>query len=98
MALSEKQKMLAGELYNSTGPELVGERHAAQRLLGRYNATDAGDAAKDAKKLTARVAGTELEVRTQNYKIRSRVGSYDARMPVRSCSERTTCRYVSLFD
>lgn len=45
MALSEKQKMLAGELYNSTGRELVGERHAAQRLLGRYNATDAGDAA-----------------------------------------------------
>jgi maltose O-acetyltransferase len=42
---SEKQKMLAGELYNSTGPELLGERHAAQRLLARYNATDAGDAA-----------------------------------------------------
>lgn len=45
MALSEKQKMLAGELYNSTGPELAGERHAAQRLLARYNATDPGDAA-----------------------------------------------------
>jgi len=44
-ARSEKQKMLAGELYNSTGPELLGERHAAQRLLARYNATDAGDAA-----------------------------------------------------
>jgi maltose O-acetyltransferase len=42
---SEKQKMLAGELYNSTGPELVGERHAAQRLLALYNATDVGDAA-----------------------------------------------------
>ena len=42
---SEKQKMLAGELYNSTGPELLGERHAAQRLLARYNATDVGDAA-----------------------------------------------------
>jgi maltose O-acetyltransferase len=45
MALSEKHKMLAGELYNSTGPELVGERRAAQRLLAQYNATDAGDAA-----------------------------------------------------
>jgi maltose O-acetyltransferase len=42
---SEKQKMLAGELYNSTGPELTGERRAAQRLLARYNATDPGDAA-----------------------------------------------------
>jgi maltose O-acetyltransferase len=42
---SDKQKMLAGELYNATGPELTGERHAAQRLLAQYNATDAGDAA-----------------------------------------------------
>jgi maltose O-acetyltransferase len=45
VALSEKQKMLAGQLYNSTGPELLGERHAAQRLLARYNATEPDDAA-----------------------------------------------------
>jgi maltose O-acetyltransferase len=45
MALSEKQKMLAGELYRSMGPELTAERHAAQRLLAEYNATDTGDAA-----------------------------------------------------
>lgn len=42
---SEKEKMLAGELYRSMGPELTGERQAAQRLLARYNATEAGDAA-----------------------------------------------------
>ena len=42
-ARSEKQKMLAGELYNASGPELLGERHAAQRLLARYNASDTGD-------------------------------------------------------
>jgi maltose O-acetyltransferase len=42
---SEKQKMLAGELYNSTGSELTGERQAAQRLLARYNATEPDDAA-----------------------------------------------------
>jgi maltose O-acetyltransferase len=42
---SEKQKMLAGQLYNSTGPELTDERHAAQRLLARYNATDPADTA-----------------------------------------------------
>jgi maltose O-acetyltransferase len=42
---SEKHKMLAGELYNSTGAELVGERRAAQRLLARYNVTDPDDTA-----------------------------------------------------
>ncbi|MBT2547891.1 hypothetical protein [Arthrobacter sp. ISL-65] len=62
-----------------------------RRILEQVaSATAAGDAAKDAKKLAARVAGTELEVRTQNYKIRSRVASYDARMPVRSTKLLTT--------
>ncbi|MDQ0865892.1 hypothetical protein [Arthrobacter globiformis] len=62
-----------------------------RRILEQVaSATDAGDAAKDAKKLAARVSGTELEVRTQNYKIRSRVASYDARMPVRSTKLLTT--------
>ncbi|WP_314191169.1 hypothetical protein [uncultured Arthrobacter sp.] len=62
-----------------------------RRILEQVaSATDAGDAAKDAKKLAARVGGTELEVRTQNYKIRSRVASYDARMPVRSTKLLTT--------
>ena len=37
---SEKQKMLAGALYNANGPELTGERRAAQRLLARYNVTE----------------------------------------------------------
>ena len=51
---------------------------------------DAGDAAKDAAKLAPRVAKSELEVRTQNYKVRSQVGSYEARMPVRSTKLLTT--------
>lgn len=56
-----------------------------RRILEQVvSATDAGDAAKDASKLTPRVAGTELEVRTQNYKIRSQVGTYEARVPVRA--------------
>ena len=42
---SEKEKMLAGELYRATGPELAGERRAAQHLLARYNATGPDDAA-----------------------------------------------------
>ncbi|WP_181037388.1 hypothetical protein [Arthrobacter sp. ZGTC412] len=62
-----------------------------RRILEQVSsAADAGDAAKDAAKLADRVGGTELEVRTQNYKIRSRVGSYEARMPVRSTKLLTT--------
>jgi hypothetical protein len=62
-----------------------------RRILEQVSsAADAGDAAKDAGKLTERVAGTELEVRTQNYKIRSQVGAYEARMPVRSTTLLTT--------
>ncbi|MCU1434673.1 MAG: hypothetical protein JWR71_1398 [Pseudarthrobacter sp.] len=62
-----------------------------RRILEQVSsATDAGDAARDAAKLSDRVAGTELEVRTQNYKIRSQVGTYEARMPVRSTKLLTT--------
>jgi hypothetical protein len=62
-----------------------------RRILEQVSsATDAGDAAKDAAKLGERVGGTELEVRTQNYKIRSQVGTYEARMPVRSTKLLTT--------
>ena len=62
-----------------------------RRILEQVaSAVDAGDAAKDASKLEPRVAGPELEVRTQNYKIRSQVGSYEARMPVRATKLLTT--------
>ncbi|WP_248760007.1 hypothetical protein [Pseudarthrobacter sp. SSS035] len=62
-----------------------------RRILEQVSSTaDAGDAAKDAAKLAERVAGTELEVRSQNYKIRSQVGTYEARMPVRSTKLLTT--------
>jgi hypothetical protein len=62
-------------------------RRVLEQVAG---AVDAGDAAKDAAKLAPRVAKSELEVRTQNYKIRSQVGSYEARMPVRSTKLLTT--------
>jgi maltose O-acetyltransferase len=42
---SEKAKMLAGELYRSTDPELVEERRRAHQLLERYNATTADETA-----------------------------------------------------
>ena len=62
-----------------------------RRILEQVaGAVDAGDAAKDAAKLAPRVAQVRLEVRTQNYKIRSRVGSYEARMPVRATKLLTT--------
>lgn len=62
-----------------------------RRILEQVASTvDAGDAAKDAAKLKSRVDRTELEVRTQNYKIRSQVGAYEARMPVRATKLLTT--------
>ncbi|MGD9614113.1 MAG: maltose acetyltransferase domain-containing protein [Alphaproteobacteria bacterium] len=46
MPRSEKEKMLAGALYDAFDPEPVADRRRAQRLLARYNATgpDDGDA------------------------------------------------------
>ncbi len=62
-----------------------------RRILEQVaSAVDAGDAAKDAAKLAPRVAATELNVRTANYKIRSQVGSYEPRMPVRATKLLTT--------
>lgn len=62
-----------------------------RRILEQVSsATNAADAAKDAAKLADRVAGPEQEIRTQNYKIRSQVGSYEPRMPVRSTKLLTT--------
>lgn len=40
MPLSERDKMLAGELYLASDPELVALRRAARRLTRRFNATD----------------------------------------------------------
>jgi maltose O-acetyltransferase len=40
---TEKQKMLAGELYNALDPQLVEERHQARKLLQAFNDTFAGD-------------------------------------------------------
>lgn len=43
MTISEKAKMLAGELYSGGDPELAADRRHAQRLLARYNATGPDD-------------------------------------------------------
>jgi maltose O-acetyltransferase len=41
MTRSEKEKMLAGELYRAEAPELVADRAAAAAWLKRYNAASA---------------------------------------------------------
>ena len=40
---SEKEKMLAGELYRAVGPELAADALRADRLLRAYNATGADE-------------------------------------------------------
>ncbi len=42
-SLTEKQKMLAGDLYDASGPELTAERVRAQVLLARFNLSSAAD-------------------------------------------------------
>jgi maltose O-acetyltransferase len=38
--LTEREKMMAGQLYRATDPELVAARAEARRLVHAYNATD----------------------------------------------------------
>ncbi|MCB0314691.1 MAG: sugar O-acetyltransferase, partial [Calditrichaeota bacterium] len=45
MNKSEKERMLAGEFYNSRDPELLAMYHRARRLLGEFNHTASSDAA-----------------------------------------------------
>ncbi len=40
---SEKEKMLAGELYRSADKELVADRRRVQMILARYNAISDDD-------------------------------------------------------
>lgn len=54
---TEKQKMLAGELYRATDPELVADHHFAQELLHRFNATGPGEADQRAALLARLFAG-----------------------------------------
>jgi maltose O-acetyltransferase len=43
---SEKEKMLAGELYRAVGPEITADALRADRLLRAYNATGAEEAVR----------------------------------------------------
>lgn len=73
----------AGSSGAAASPVLVDAQ--LKRILEQVaSAVASGDAARDAAKLAPRVDGAELQVRTQNYKIRSQVATHEARMPVRS--------------
>lgn len=48
---SEKQKMLAGELYRADDPEIVADYRRADRLLRSYNATGAEETERRAELL-----------------------------------------------
>lgn len=73
----------SGASGGSAAPVLVDAQ--LKRILEQVaSAVASGDAARDAAKLAPRVDGAELQVRTQNYKIRSQVATHEARMPVRS--------------
>lgn len=54
--VTEKQKMLAGELYSATDPELVADHLHAQYLLDLFNATRA-EAAEERRELLMELCG-----------------------------------------
>ncbi|WP_306316040.1 maltose acetyltransferase domain-containing protein, partial [Xanthomonas phaseoli] len=53
---TEKQKMLAGELYNVTDAQLQADQAAAAAWMARYNATGAQPAAQRHALLVERLA------------------------------------------
>jgi maltose O-acetyltransferase len=44
--MTQKERMLRGELYRDNDPELIAERRACQELLDRFNATRSGEDAQ----------------------------------------------------
>jgi maltose O-acetyltransferase len=46
---TEKEKMLAGELYNAFDPLLLQERHRARQLTGALNSSGAEEVGKRAE-------------------------------------------------
>ena len=50
---TEREKMLAGELYDPLDPELLAGRHRARDLCGALNATGEGEPAERRRILTA---------------------------------------------
>lgn len=51
--MTEKEKMLAGQVYNTRDPELIEMYHRARKLMQAYNLLDSRDLAKREEILTA---------------------------------------------
>jgi maltose O-acetyltransferase len=66
---SEKEKMLAGELYRPCAPELQSDQAAAAQWLSRYNAPSARSAVERHRLLAERLAeiGEDTEIRPPFY-------------------------------
>jgi len=62
---TEKQKMLAGELYNGTAPEIQADQRATMAWLARYNATLGAPVGERRALLAERFAavGDNVEIR-----------------------------------
>ena len=62
---SEKEKMIAGELYLPGDPELVADRQRAQELMHAYNKTVIGDPSR--KGLLKELLGSGSETAALRY-------------------------------
>ena len=69
MHRSEKDKMLAGELYNSATPQIQAEQQAAMRWLSRYNGMVTASASERLSVLRERLAavGPASDIRPPFY-------------------------------
>lgn len=59
---SEKEKMLAGELYNASDPLLMQERRQARLLTHRLNVTDYGDEAAYRQIISALLPNAAVDI------------------------------------
>lgn len=57
--MSEKEKMLAGELYNAFDAELLAERQAAKELCFQYNQKSPVSQANERKKILQQLLGVD---------------------------------------
>jgi maltose O-acetyltransferase len=60
--MTEKEKMLAGEPYDPSDPELAAGRKAAREITGDYNRTAAGDVKKRMSLLNKLLGGMVYDV------------------------------------
>ena len=102
--MTEKERMLAGEPYKDSDPELVAERRRAQGLVDRFNATTSEQTAERHRLLTELLGaigeGSWVMPRFQcdyGYLIRMGANSflnYDAILPAKVFAAGNPCRVI----